>query len=152
MYFKRNIPFDVRKNPRIIRIQFVSLVSRSNLDCSAKNAGRTFSMPRYHACTLYYYKKRQRDGAGNYDRSSVPAERTRARLRPCRLITVERSFYAEVGTSGWQMQVIQSRGAIDAISSLVVVLLFLLLLVSLSLSLSLSLSVSDYFLTETGIR
>ena len=51
------------------------------------------------------------------------------------------------------MQVIQSRGAIDAISSLVVVvLLLLLLLVSLSLSLSLSLSVSDYFLTETGIR
>lgn len=62
----------------------------------------------------------------------------RCRLR-CRLITVERSFYAEVGTSGWQMQVIQSRGAIDAISSLVV----LLLLVSLSLSLSLFLIISE---------
>lgn len=59
----------------------------------------------------------------------------RCRLR-CRLITVERSFYAEVGTSGWQMQVIQSRGAIDAISSL-------LLLVSLSLSLSLFLIISE---------
>lgn len=65
----------------------------------------------------------------------------RCRLR-CRLITVERSFYAEVGTSGWQMQVIQSRGAIDAISSLVVLLL-LLLLVSLSLSLSLFLIISE---------
>lgn len=63
----------------------------------------------------------------------------RCRLR-CRLITVERSFYAEVGTSGWQMQVIQSRGAIDAISSLVVLLL---LLVSLSLSLSLFLIISE---------